>query len=302
LTLLGEAQTLPVQLRLLALQEVSPSPSCATVLELSTRLALFDRPGRRDTIRGVYERYTRLPPRERAEARIQAPPAALTAPARYPWWLSRKVQAVAAAAVFVAAAGLGLMWLRSAVAAPPAGQEDRRGPVAKAVAEAGETVATGAAGTVKSAAEWLGLAPTDRPTATPAAEVSAPAGAVTPRKARSRKPPLVTPSGSRVADAAEPSGPDTTIYSAVDTEVVPPALQRSRLPAVPRTATTPDSIPQVEVVVSTKGEVESVKLVTQPTGVLPAMMLSAIKAWRFQPATLDGQPVRYRLVVRLTNQ
>ena len=32
------------------------------------------------------------------------------------------------------------------------------------------------------------------------------------------------------------------------------------------------------------------------------MMLSVIKAWRFAPATRAGRPVRYRLVVPLTNQ
>jgi len=33
-----------------------------------------------------------------------------------------------------------------------------------------------------------------------------------------------------------------------------------------------------------------------------AMMLSAIKTWRFEPAKRGGQPVRYRLLMRLTNQ
>jgi hypothetical protein len=54
--------------------------------------------------------------------------------------------------------------------------------------------------------------------------------------------------------------------------------------------------------VSPAGEVESVKLLTQSAGVGPAMMLSAIKNWRFHPATRDGQPVRYRMIIRLTNQ
>ena len=63
-----------------------------------------------------------------------------------------------------------------------------------------------------------------------------------------------------------------------------------------------DTLPQVELVVSSSGEVESVKLVTEQAGVGPSMMLSAIKAWRFRPATRDGEPVRYRLRMRLTNQ
>jgi outer membrane biosynthesis protein TonB len=36
--------------------------------------------------------------------------------------------------------------------------------------------------------------------------------------------------------------------------------------------------------------------------VLPSMMLSAIKNWKFEPATRNGEAVRYRLRMRLTNQ
>ena len=75
-----------------------------------------------------------------------------------------------------------------------------------------------------------------------------------------------------------------------------------RLPSAPSPGFRTGEPPEVEVVVSPAGEVESVKLLGQPTGVSPAMMLSAIKNWRFHPATRDGQPVRYRLVMRLTNQ
>jgi outer membrane biosynthesis protein TonB len=58
----------------------------------------------------------------------------------------------------------------------------------------------------------------------------------------------------------------------------------------------------VELLVSPTGEVESVKLLTQPARVMSAMMLSAIKTWRFAPASHDGRPVRYRLLLRLTNE
>jgi TonB family protein len=92
------------------------------------------------------------------------------------------------------------------------------------------------------------------------------------------------------------------VYSPVDTEIVPPAFVRSRLPAEPPLGVRSEDLSEVEVVVSATGEVESVKLVTQPVRVLSVMMLSAVKNWRFQPATKDGQPVRYRMRMRLTNQ
>ena len=63
LHVLSEGAAMPVQLRLLVLQELSPSPGCKSILEFSTRLALFERPGGANIIRGVYERFLRLPPR-----------------------------------------------------------------------------------------------------------------------------------------------------------------------------------------------------------------------------------------------
>ncbi len=101
---------------------------------------------------------------------------------------------------------------------------------------------------------------------------------------------------------APPETWNTTVYSRVDTEVVPPTLVRSRLPSGPPQGVASDTLPEVEIVVSPTGEVESVKLVTEQAGVLPSMMLSAIKAWRFSPATRDGEPVRYRMRMRLTNR
>jgi hypothetical protein len=95
---------------------------------------------------------------------------------------------------------------------------------------------------------------------------------------------------------------DPTVYSAVDTEIAPPELVRPRIPKDPPPGVRSEHLPVAEVVVSETGEVESVKLVTQPVRVLAAMMLSAVKNWRFQPATRDGHPVRYRLRLRLTNQ
>jgi hypothetical protein len=306
LTLLGEAQTLPVQLRLLALQEVSPSPSCQTLLELSTRLANFERPGRQAIIREVYRRFSQLPVRDAETRAAVSPPAALTAPPAVPWWQGRRARALAGVGAAAMVLFLAAVWLWSSVSPPPAGRTDQRGPAAKAVGGAVGSVASSAVDGAGTLARWVGLAPSAEPTSERPAEApgtSVAGDTVLPARPRARAPRAVSPAGRpEPASAAETPRVDATIYSAADRDVTPPALDRSRLPAVPRQEMPQGDLPVVEVVVSTTGEVEAVKLVTQPTGVLPAMMLSAIKAWRFAPATRDGRPVRYRLAVRLTAQ
>jgi len=302
-----EGTALPVQLRLLVLQELSPSPGCASIQEFSTRLTLFERPGRESLIRAVYERFIRLPPRE-AESLIGAVrPATPTLRAAPAWWRWRTVQVAAAAALLVLALPAAAIWLWQAAAAPPPGSVDRRGPVARAVSAARESVSEAAAGSVGAVSRWLGLTASDRPAARPPVEtVEPPAPVPTPlRRPGPRAPKPLPPrpdAGPAPAPAQPPGEPNTTVYSSLDTEVAPPSLLRSRLPEGPPLGAPAEGLPEVEIVVSSTGEVESVKLVTQQAGVGPSMMLSAIKAWRFQPATRDGEPVRYRLRMRLTNQ
>jgi len=56
----------------------------------------------------------------------------------------------------------------------------------------------------------------------------------------------------------------------------------------------------VEVVISETGEVEQVKLLAAPQDVHESMLLSAIKAWHFEPAVKDGQAVRYRQIIPIS--
>lgn len=56
---------------------------------------------------------------------------------------------------------------------------------------------------------------------------------------------------------------------------------------------TPD-VNTMEIVVSTQGRVEQVKLVTPPKRMTDMLMLSGAKTWKFSPALKNGQPVRYR--------
>ena len=304
---LAEGTALPVQLRLLVLQELSPTPGCASVLEFSTRLALFERPGRAAMIRAVYERFTRLPPRE-AETAVAAPaaPAARAVVAREPWWRRRAVIIAGgvAGSLLLAYALTSLLWVF--VAPPPAGAPDTRGAVARAVGDAGASVADAATESARTVSSWFGAEPSPAPASEPAVEpvevVLQPSGPGPrrPRPGAAKPAPVAAP--AEATEEPRPVSADPSVFSSANADVVPPALVRSRLPTSPPPGVRPEDLPEVEVVVSPQGQVESVKLLTPDAGVLPSMMLSAIKNWKFEPATRNGDAVRYRLRMRLTNQ
>ncbi len=301
LTLLAEAETLPVRLRLMALEEVSPTPTVGTLAEFASRLEFFERPGRRDLVRALYERFQQLPPNA-AEVKV-APPKPLAPPPPVRWWRQRRMQAglgVVGAVLLLGA----LLWLWPGGGAGP-GTIERRGPVARAVATAGQKVAQVADDSIQAVARWLGVAATDRPTAGAPAEapvVEAAGGGASVRRPRVRVPQTAPEPGEAATAPHAAAPPDAMVYTSEDSGVIAPRLDRSRLPTNPPAGVRQDEIPQVEVVISAAGEVESVKLVTEPARVPAAMMLSAVKNWRFQPALRDGRPVRYRMRLRLTNQ
>jgi hypothetical protein len=305
LALLEEAQGLPVQLRLLALEATAPSQASSSLGEWSARLAAFERPGRTRTIREVHDRFTRMPA-QASEPRAQAPARAGAALARRPWWANGRLKNAAAAVALLAGAGLAAAWLWQVVA--PMLTEERKQPDGDAVssAEADAALSAAKAARIREAAFRIwGVAPPRA--AAPAPDVALAAHpivvvvpsrlpSVSPSEADALRPGLDAPAGARVEPA------DTATYAAADMSVAPPTLLRPRLPTRPSTGVREENLPQVELLVSPTGEVESVKLLTQPASVTSAMMLSAIKTWRFAPASRDGRPVRYRLLLRLTNE
>ncbi len=91
---------------------------------------------------------------------------------------------------------------------------------------------------------------------------------------------------------------DTSVYSAGNATVVPPLML---FPRMPRSAFPPawEAVtgPYFEVLVDQQGAVEAVRMRGREqhdrSYYQVRMMLSAAKAWRFQPAQLEGRPVRY---------
>jgi protein TonB len=93
---------------------------------------------------------------------------------------------------------------------------------------------------------------------------------------------------------------DLVVYTSADTGVTPAALLRPHLPSQPPAGVAADEVGVLELMVMETGRVAHVKLLSTSNRYQERMLLSAAKSWRFQPATKDGRPVRFRARVRIT--
>lgn len=98
-----------------------------------------------------------------------------------------------------------------------------------------------------------------------------------------------------VEDDAMTYGPDSE-------GVTPPVGIRPQLPRELPAGVEPKHLGRIELVVRGDGTVESVKFLGQPRDVIDTLFLSVAKAWRFQPATKNGMPVRYRKTIWIAAQ
>ena len=88
-----------------------------------------------------------------------------------------------------------------------------------------------------------------------------------------------------------------TLFDESDVNVTPPTTVRVQLPERAAAGSGDDRVGVVEAIVSATGEVERVKLLSPHRSYHQAMILSAVKTWRFQPAVMDGDAVRYRYLI-----
>ena len=311
---------LPLQLRLLALEAVSPSPRFVSLEEFHAELGFFERPDRREIARGVHGRFLR----QQAQTAAGGIPPALLEPApprrHVRWWKRTWVAGAAALLLALAAAGAAWGWrwpeggrytqpasafidaaaakTRRAAAAARielAAAQEKLGLGAKETV-APPPVATGAGPEAPARDEPRAASPAGLPVQTQPAETPAAAGTQTAA-------PAARITAAHEAPPQEPDLPTTAeVFSAADPLVTPPRLLRPQLPPAARSGARLEDRPELEILISETGEVETVRLVSAGTGPNPAMMMSAVKAWAYQPATRGGQPVRYRLRMRLPGQ
>ena len=113
--------------------------------------------------------------------------------------------------------------------------------------------------------------------------------------------PAATPAK---AEALLPPGPPATIqapklYTADDHDVVPPRAIRQEIPAFPGKVTmTKTGV--LELVIDRSGNVESAMMRVPVNAQYDRMATTAAKNWQYQPATVDGSPVKFVKRIQVT--
>jgi len=161
--------------------------------------------------------------------------------------------------------------------------------------------------TARPSARAASARPAPTPSSSAPVSPSAPPESAPAIELQAAAPPVaaeVVAAPAAVAPKYPEPPPPATIYSSADAEVVPPVQTYPRYvesigPDYPNAS-------PFQVVIDEHGMVESAILARYPVNMRQAvsgtMLLAAAKAWRFQPATKDGYPVKYRRIIWFSNQ
>ncbi len=98
-------------------------------------------------------------------------------------------------------------------------------------------------------------------------------------------------------DSLDASGAPV-VYGSGDFDVTPPALLAPQLPTLPE-GISDEQVSTIDLVIDAEGNVESARLNLPLKRWDHVMLLSAVKTWRFRPATRAGSPVSYRTSIRI---
>ena len=97
--------------------------------------------------------------------------------------------------------------------------------------------------------------------------------------------------------AAAPRQP--AVYSQDDKNVTPPVMVRQDIPQYPGRVAF-DRVGVLEVMIDINGAVESATMLEGVEALYNRLLLTAAKSWMYQPARLDGAPVKYRKRIQVT--
>ena len=91
------------------------------------------------------------------------------------------------------------------------------------------------------------------------------------------------------------------IYTLADASVTQPVIVAQALPPYPRKPLRPVQ-GVVEVVINEQGVVENAAIRSSIDPLYDTLALAASKTWRYNPATKDGAPVKFRKLVQVRIQ
>ena len=116
-------------------------------------------------------------------------------------------------------------------------------------------------------------------------------------KAAAPPPPAPAPAAIPAPPPPPPAAP--RVYAGDEAGVVPPSIVSQALPPFPGQIVIPRT-GKLEVVIDESGVVESAIMTGSVAPNYDVMVLAATKAWRYQPARLNGVPVKFRKAVQIT--
>jgi TonB family protein len=90
------------------------------------------------------------------------------------------------------------------------------------------------------------------------------------------------------------------IYTLNDPGVIPPVVIVQEFPKYPGRVPSGGILGAVDIVIDQTGSVESASMQTPVLSGYDAMVVQAARAWRYQPARVNGQPVKFRKSIRIT--
>lgn len=103
---------------------------------------------------------------------------------------------------------------------------------------------------------------------------------------------MIPPVAPKVVEPPKPVRPIKSVYSVDDRDVVAPVAIQQRVPKYPAAVTRP-LVGVVEFVVDESGAVQGPRMQMTIDPSFDSMVIAAAKKWTYQPATLDGKPVKY---------
>jgi TonB family protein len=111
-------------------------------------------------------------------------------------------------------------------------------------------------------------------------------------------PPAPAPPAAPVVVAPPPPVP-LRIYTADDRNVIPPTTVNQALPAFPGPVAVART-GRIELVIDESGLVETAVMVAPVTSAYDRLAVAAARNWRYNPATVNGTPVKFRKIVQIS--